>query len=67
MSWKPQVRTSRYDPKFYGNGLAFATKEEAQASADELASRWLLVVETGTIESDEPVNYEFVDGQNLSL
>jgi hypothetical protein len=56
MSWKPQVKTGT-DPKWYGNALAFATEKEAQYSADELASRWMLVTATGTLESDEPVNY----------
>ena len=56
MSWKPVVRTGN-DPKWYGNSLAFATREEAQYSADELMSRWLLVVEADVEESDETVNY----------
>lgn len=56
MSWKPMVRTGK-DPKWYGNALAFATRKEAQYSADELMSRWMLVVEAGVEESDEPVNY----------
>ena len=56
MSWKPVVRTG-IDPKWYGNSLAFATRKEAQYSADELMSRWLLVVEAGVEESNEPVNY----------
>ena len=56
MSFKPVVRTGS-DPKWYGNSLAFATRKEAQHSADELMSRWLLVVEAGVEESDEPVNY----------
>ena len=56
MSFKPVVRTGS-DPKWYGNSLAFATRKEAQYSADELMSRWLLVVEAGVEESDEPVNY----------
>ena len=56
MSFKPVVRTGT-DPKWYDNSLAFATRKEAQYSADELMSRWLLVVEAGVEESDEPVNY----------
>lgn len=56
MSFKPVVRTGT-DPKWYGKSLAFATRKEAQYSADELMSRWLLVVEAGVEESDEPVNY----------
>ena len=55
-SWKPVVRTGS-DPKFYGNAVAFATKEEAEYSARELANRWMLVVEHKAEESDQPVNY----------
>ena len=56
MSFKPVVRVG-IDPKWYCNSLAFATRKEAQHSADELMSRWSLVVEAGVEESDEPVNY----------
>lgn len=56
MSWKPEVRTGN-DPKFYGNNLAFATREEAERSAKDLMCRWLLVVEWRVVESDQPVNY----------
>lgn len=61
MSWKPEVKTGN-DSKFYGNSLAFATKEEAEASARDLMNRWLLVVDYRAVESDEPVNYKLVDG-----
>jgi len=56
MSWKPEVRTGN-DPKFYGNNLAFATKEEAEYSARDLMNRWLLVNEWRVVESDQTVNY----------
>jgi hypothetical protein len=56
MSWKPEVRTGT-DPKFYGNNLAFATKEEAEYSAKDLMNRWLLVNELRVVESDQTVNY----------
>ena len=56
MSWKPEVQTGR-DPKWYGNSLAFATKEEAEYSARDLMNRWLLVVDCRAVESDEVVNY----------
>jgi hypothetical protein len=55
-SWKPEVRTGS-DPKFYGNNLAFATREEAERNAKDLMSRWMLVVEWRVVESDQPVNY----------
>lgn len=57
MSWKPEVKTGN-DKKFYGNSLAFATKEEAEFSAKDLMRRWILVVDWRTVESDEPVNYQ---------
>ena len=48
--------------KFCGNGLRFATEAEAEIYAADLASRWLLVTETRTIESDDAANYEIADG-----
>jgi len=63
-SWKPEVRTGS-DPKFYGNALAFATREEAERSAKDLMSRWMLVVEWRAVESDQPVNYRLTDGGQL--
>lgn len=66
MNYKPAVRTNPKD-NFSTNTLVFATREEAQASADELMSRWLSVVDTSVIETEEPVNYEFVDGKNVRL
>ena len=56
MSYKPEVRTGN-DPKWYGNSLAFATREEAEYSARDLMGRWMLVVECRAVESDEEVNY----------
>lgn len=56
MSWKPEVKTGN-DNEWYGNALAFETKEEAEYSARELMNRWMLVVDCRAVESDEPVNY----------
>ena len=56
-SWKPEVRTGT-DQNFYGNNLAFATREEAERSATDLMRRWfLVVVDCRAVESDQPVNY----------
>ena len=60
MSFKPMVKTGS-DPQWYGNSLAFATKEEAELSARDLMNRWLLVVDYCAQESDEPVNAEIKD------
>ena len=60
MSWKPEVQTggSEWTP----NGLAFATKEEAEIWASDLMFRWTLVTDTRAVESDQPVNHKLVDG-----
>lgn len=61
MSFKPVVQTD-LTGKWYDNSLRFATKEEAKASALALAMRWTLVLEYDAHESDDPVNYQLVDG-----
>jgi len=62
MSFKPEVIADN-SGKFCGNGLAFATREEALANVADLASRWFMVRETRVVESDEPVNYRWVNGR----
>jgi hypothetical protein len=66
MNFKPGVSTDA-SGKLYTNSLVFGTREEAQASADELMGRWMAVIATGVIETDAPVNYRFVDGSNVPL
>jgi len=58
MSFRPMVSTDG-GKTFAGNALRFATKEEAEASADELSGRWYSVTDTKYEESDDPVNYRF--------
>jgi hypothetical protein len=48
-----------------GNGLRFATKEEAEQNVANLASRWFLVRDTRVVESDDPVNYAWIEGRGL--
>ena len=55
-SFSPEVRTGS-DPKFYGNALRFGTEAEAQGNVDHLAGRWLAVVETRVVETDDPVSH----------
>lgn len=70
MSFKPEVSTDG-GRTFHQNALAFATREEAEASARDLMSRWMLVTDWRVVESDQPVNYrlrfdgalEAVDGR----
>ena len=56
MSFKPEVCASR-DGSFSQNSLAFATYEEALASAHNLFCRWTLCTDYRAVESDQPVNY----------
>lgn len=62
MSYAPEVTTGS-DPKFYGNALRFATREEAEGNVKDLERRWMLVTGTRVVESNEPVNYRWVNGQ----
>ena len=61
MSFKPSVSTDG-GVTFNENNLAFATREEAEASAKDLFGRWMLVTDWRAVESTEPVNYTLKDG-----
>jgi len=50
-----------------GNGLVFASKEEAESNAKNLMSRWMLVTDSCANETDEPVNYEWKDGRLVAV
>jgi hypothetical protein len=63
-SWKPEVQVNG-DDIWAGNALRFATEAEAQKSVKDLEMRWLLVTATRVTESDDPVNYKWVDGEGL--
>jgi hypothetical protein len=62
MSWKPEVIADN-SGQFSGNGLAFATREEAEANVKDLAQRWTLVRDTRVVESSQPVNYAWINGK----
>lgn len=66
MSYKPEVRTSK-NGDWCGNGLAFATREEAEGNVQDLMQRWLLVTETRVVESDQPVNYKWQNGALVAV
>lgn len=67
MSWKPEVKTIGGGDKWSQNNLAFATEEEALASARDLSNRWMLVTGFRAAESDQPVNYKLVDGELVAV
>lgn len=64
MSYRPMVYVHG---EWAGNGLRFATQEEAERSAADLAARWFLVEDYRVDESDDPVNYAIVDGRLVEL
>jgi hypothetical protein len=49
--------------KWVGNGLRFATSEEAQQYGADLLSRWTMPDEARVAPSEEPVNYTFANGR----
>ncbi len=57
MSWAPQAMTEF--GQWVGNGLRFATKEEAEIYVAELS----LVRNTRVVESSDPVNYRWENGR----
>ena len=61
MSFKPEVSTDG-GRTFHQNDLAFATRDEAETSARDLMSRWMLVTDWRAMESDQPVNYRLTNG-----
>lgn len=61
MSWKPEVIADS-GGKWAGNALRFATKAEAEANVVNLALRWRAVHDWRVVESEDPVNYRWVDG-----
>lgn len=60
MSFKPEVFVEN---QWSQNGLVFATREEAEASARDLYQRWTLCKDHRAVESDLPVNYTYLNGQ----
>ena len=64
MSWKPEVQVKGEGDKWHSNALRFATWGEAAESARDLYSRWTLTTAHRATESEDPVNYERVDGRD---
>lgn len=58
LSYRPEVYVSG---EWCPNGLRFATREEAEASARELLSRWFVPTDSRAAESTDPVNYRMPD------
>jgi len=61
-NFKPTIKPIG-ESKFYTNGQTFATEAEARQSAKNRYCNWMMAEAFGVEESDEPVNYAWVDGQ----
>jgi hypothetical protein len=59
MSYRPMVYVQG---EWAGNGLRFATSDEALASAQNLMARWFLVDDVRVDASDDEVNYAWDGG-----
>jgi len=66
MSFAPQV-VADHSGNFAGNGLRFATREEAEANVKDLERRWMLVTATRVVETPDPVNYRWVNGALVDI
>lgn len=49
--------------QFCGNGLRFATREEAETYVADLKRRWTLVTDTRVRPTGDPATDEIVDGE----
>jgi hypothetical protein len=65
-SYAPQVIADN-SGQWVGNALRFATWEEAEKNVFDLSMRWTLVRETRVVESDDPVNYRYIDGRLIAV
>lgn len=66
MSWKVEVIADS-SGKWCGNGVRYASEDAAKIGGADLAGRWLAVRDWRVVESDEPANYDIVDGKLVSL
>ena len=61
MSFKPMIQTADCQD-YFPNNTAFATREEAERAAKDIYDRWWSSTDWRVDESDQPVNYAFIDG-----
>ena len=67
MSFKPEFQIIDGGPRWYRNGLTFATKKEAEASALEFKARWDKVTATRAVEVKARVNSAWINGKLVEL
>lgn len=65
-SYRPMVYLPA-ERKWSGNGLRFATREEAETQAADLLCRWTVPSDSRADPSDDAPNYRYVDGKLEAL
>lgn len=60
-SWKYELQVHGEGDKWHKNGVAFATKEEAEAAGLDKFSAWMMANDHRVVPSDEEPNYRYVD------
>lgn len=66
MPWAPEVIADS-SGKWCGNGLRFATKQEALDNVYDLASRWFMVRETRVVEMSDAVTATYFNHELVFL
>lgn len=63
-SWKAEVITNR-EGNWVSNRLRFASFDEAYNYVSDLGKRWTMVSDIRVVESNDPVNYRYLNGELL--
>ena len=66
MAYKYEIKTHG-DPKFYQNGVVFATDVEAMSAGHDKLSAWSMAVDVRVVPSDDAPNYAYIDGKVQAL
>ena len=63
-SYKPEFQIQG---KWYDNAVRFTTYEEALDNARDKFQHWTMPTDYRAVESEDPPNYRYVDGQLEAL
>jgi hypothetical protein len=64
MSFRAEVITNN-EGDWVSNRLRFFTAAEANDYGYDLAARWTMVTAVRVVETDDPANYRYLDGELL--
>lgn len=66
-SFKAEIEVSAEPGKWYPNGQAFATREEADSAGNRTFSNWMAAKGYRVVPSTEKPNYRWVDGRSVAI